>query len=302
MANRSSSELDLSALGESWLIHLQAKNRAAQTLRSYRLALRSFLGWCTEQGIEPVLDRATVAGWQAALLLRGAEPATVRARGTVLRGLSAWLAEEGEIQADKLLGLKSPKVPQKVVEPLTDDEIKRLLKTCASREFRDVRDAAIIRLMVETGMRAGEVIALTTSDIDVRSGWATIRQAKNGKGRKVWFGPKTSAALDRYLRQRRGHRLAGTSALWLGDRGTEFAYGGLRKALAERAKAAGINGFHPHKLRHTFASRWLAAGGSEGGAMAQGGWTQRAMLDRYTQATSEARAAEESRRLCLGDF
>jgi integrase len=109
-----------------------------------------------------------------------------------------------------------------------------------------------------------------------------------------------SAAL--YLRARRAHRLADTPTLWLGDGGRGFSYAGLHKALVGRAELAGIKGFHPHVLRHTAASRWLAAGGSEGGLMAVAGWARREMMDRYVQATRAERAADEARRLGLGDL
>jgi len=112
----------------------------------------------------------------------------------------------------------------------------------------------------------------------------------------VPFGPQTSRALDRYLRARRGHRLAGTPALWLGDRGKAFSYDALHKTLGERARTAGIEGFRPHRLRHTAAHRWLAAGGSEGGLMAVAGWTRPDMLLRYTRAQASARAAAEAPR------
>jgi len=69
-----------------------------------------------------------------------------------------------------------------------------------------------------------------------------------------------------------------------------------------RAARAGIDGFHPHRMRHTAAHRWLAAGGSEGGLMAVAGWTRPDMLMRYTQAQAASRAAEEARRLGLGEL
>jgi len=65
---------------------------------------------------------------------------------------------------------------------------------------------------------------------------------------------------------------------------------------------AGVDGFHPHRLRHTAAHRWLAAGGSEGGLMAVAGWTRPDMLMRYTQAQASSRAAEEAKKLNLGDL
>jgi site-specific recombinase XerC len=59
---------------------------------------------------------------------------------------SAWLADEGEIPADPLLGVKPPKMDQKVTQSLSDDQLKELLKTCKGKTFRDRRDEAIIRL------------------------------------------------------------------------------------------------------------------------------------------------------------
>jgi integrase/recombinase XerD len=212
------------------------------------------------------------------------------------------LLEEGESDADHLLGLRAPKLDAKVVEPLTAEQIRALVAACAGRDLRDRRDEALVRLMIETGARAGEVVALGTEDVDLATGTATVRRGKGGRGRVVPFGRQTARALDRYLRARRGHRLAGTPALRLGDRGRAFSYDALHKTLGERARAAGIEGFRPHRLRHTAAHHWLAAGGSEGGLMAVAGWTRPDMLLRYTRAQASARAAAEARALGLGDF
>jgi len=164
------------------------------------------------------------------------------------------------------------------------------------------RDEALIRLMFETGMRAGEAVALEVNDLDLAEGVAIVRRGKGGKGRTVPFGPDAALALDRYVRLRRAHRLTEASALWLGDRGKRFSYDALHKSLRERADAAGVQGFHPHRLRHTAAHRWLAAGGSEGGLMAVAGWTRPDMLMRYTKAQASANAAEEARGLNLGEL
>ena len=70
-----------------------------------------------------------------------------------------------------------------------------------------------------------------------------------------------------------------------------------RHRRGQATQAAG-----PHKLRHTFATHWLANEGSEGGLMAVAGWSRRDMIDRYARATASERAAVESRRLGLGDL
>lgn len=283
-------------------MHLQAEGRSAGTLESYLIGVRLFLRHCEAAGIPAVLDRRTVNAFTAGLLAAGAAPATARARHMALRRFSSWLAEEGEIERDELLGLKPPRLDAKVVPRLSEDECRALVKACTGKAFIDRRDEALVRLLLETGMRSGEVIALAAVDVDVVTGAAVIRRGKGGRGRVVPFGPHTGRALDRYLRLRRAHRLTAVPALWLGGGGQAFGYHGLRVALAARAELAGISGFHPHVLRHTAAQRWLSGGGSEGGLMAVAGWSRRDMLDRYTRATASERAAEESRRLNLGDL
>jgi integrase len=198
--------------------------------------------------------------------------------------------------------MRPPKLDAKVIPVLSDDELRRLVKACEGRTLRDRRDEALVRLMFETGLRAGEVVALRVEDVDVLGGTLLVRRGKGGSGRLVPFSPQTARALDRYLRLRRQHVLADTSALWLGERSRSFHYDGLYRALVKRARAAGIRNFSPHQLRHTAASRWLAAGGSEGGLMAIAGWRRRDMLDRYAAATRASRAVEEARGLGLGDL
>ncbi|WP_239655209.1 tyrosine-type recombinase/integrase [Mycobacterium riyadhense] len=302
MARRKPPGLDLAALLPSWELALRAERKSPQTIKSYGDGVRGFIRWCETNGHSPALERDLVKGFVADLLDGGAEPSTARARQLGVRRFSAWLEEEGEVDIDPLLGLKAPKLDTKVTESLTETELRRLIKACAGKEFRDRRDEAIVRLMAETGMRAGEVCGLRVADVDLNRGLATVRRGKGGKGRIAPFGDQTARAIDRYLRARRTHRLADTDALWLGDRGKSLEYYGLHAALKYRAQLAGLTGFHPHLLRHTAASRWLAAGGSEGGLMAVAGWSTRDMIDRYTKATAAERAAAEARGLGLGEL
>lgn len=293
---------ELLVLLDSYLLNLRAERKSPQTIKTYGDGVRRFSSWCTDEDVPAALDRATVNAFVAALLDGGAEPATARSRQLALRRFSAWLAEEGEIKTDQLLGLKPPKLDSKVVPELTNVQLVALIAACKGTDFRERRDEAIIRLMIETGLRAGEVVLMNVSDVNLQEGSAVIRRGKGGKGRSVPFGSRTGRAIDRYLRTRRTHRLAGTDVLWLGDRGKEFGYYALYRSLGYRGELAGLEDFHPHVLRHTAAGRWLAAGGSEGGLMAVAGWSRRDMIDRYTRGSSEKRAADEARSLDLGDL
>jgi site-specific recombinase XerD len=293
---------DLAELLTSWQLHLESEAKSELTVRSYTGHVRAWLRWCEQTGRPAELTRDGVQAHIAGMVTTGSEPNTARLRLASLRAFTRWLADEGEIDDDPLIGLRPPKLTVKVTDALTDDQLRLLLKACAGKSLRDRRDEAIVRLMLETGLRAGEVIGLQTTDLDLPRGLVTVRRGKGGKGRIVPFSSQTAAALDRYLRARRGHRRAEGAALWVGVGGKGFGYHGLNDTLRDRARAAGIPRFHLHLLRHTAATRWLRAGGSEQGLMSIAGWSTRSMIDRYTGASASERAAAEARSLGLGDL
>jgi site-specific recombinase XerD len=287
----------------SWQIALRAERKSPKTIESYSWGVKVFLTWCAESGTAPELTKTTVQLFLAALLDGGAEAATARTRHMALRRYAAWLAAEGEIPDNEIVDLPPPKLDSKVTDALTDDQLRALIKACAGKEFIDRRDEAIVRLMAETTVRAGELLGMMLpDDVALKDGVAVVRRGKGGKGRTVPFGPQTAAALDRYIRMRKSHRLADKPELWLGGGGQTFGYNGLDKAIKKRAQMAGINNFHIHLLRSTASVRWLNAGGSEAGLMAIAGWSSRQMLDRYTNASAAERAAAEARTLNLGDL
>jgi site-specific recombinase XerD len=286
----------------SWQLTLAAEHKSPKTIKHYIGGAQTWLRWCENTGTTPELTKSNVQEFIAGLLAAGAQPGTARARYAALRRFSAWLAKEGEISTDVFRDMTPPALDAKITNPLSDDELKDLIGVCAGKDFRSRRDEAIIRLMAETGMRAEECVSLTVDDLDLLRGKALVRRGKGAKGRIVAFGAATAAALDRYKRTRSLHKLANTQAFWLGERSNVFGYHALYRAVVYRARLAGIDDMHPHRLRHTAATRWLAAGGSEGGLMAMAGWSSREMIDRYTAATASERAADESRRLNLGEL
>jgi integrase/recombinase XerD len=297
-------EFDLDDLLTSWTLALRAERKSAQTVKTYTDGVKAYLRHLDEAGLPARITRASLRSFDLALQDGGAKPATVASRHLAVRRFSAWIAEEEPTYLDEVAGMKSPKIDQPSTIPLTDQQLRALVLACRGPEMRDKRDEALVRLMASTGMRAGEVVALTLDSLHLANEppFVHIERGKGGKGRTVPLAPEVARSIDRYRRARRGHRLADTPPLWLGDRGKLFSYDALHKTLKYRAGLAGIEGFHPHLLRHTAAHRWLAKGGSEGGLMAVAGWTRPDMLQRYTKARAEERAITEAQTLNLGDL
>jgi site-specific recombinase XerD len=78
-----------------------------------------------------------------------------------------WLTEEGEITESPMRNMRPPIIPETPVPVLSDDEIKRVLKACEGKEFADRRDMAILRLLIDSGMRRAELAHLTLADVDL---------------------------------------------------------------------------------------------------------------------------------------
>ncbi|MGC4942127.1 tyrosine-type recombinase/integrase [Kribbella sp. DT2] len=287
---------------DSWVVHLQAEHKASRTIRVYATGVRQYFTYCAEKGLPEVLDRRQVQAWIAGMMESGLEPTTADVRLTAVKRFSWWLHDEDEIDTDVLAGIKAPKIGEKIVRPLSMDEIQALLGACKGKDFLARRDEAIIRLMLDTGLRASELCGLKLTDVKVVAGTA-VALGKGNRERTVAFGAQTARALDRWLRVRRTHGKANTSsAFFLGGMGRTFGYPGLARCLALRGEQAGLGPVNPHKLRHTWATRWRNAGGSEQSMMALAGWTSPKMIARYTRATSAERAVAESQQLNLGDL
>ena len=125
-----------------------------------------------------------------------------------LQQLYGWLTAEEWIETDPMARLRPPKPTEKPVPVLSDNQLKTLLGACAGKEFADRRDEAIVRLFVDTGMRVSEMCGIATDDLDMRADQLTVR-GKGDRLRILPFGTKTGTALERYLRLRGRHKLAG---------------------------------------------------------------------------------------------
>src|SRR5579885_2585036 len=182
----------LDSLSLSFQRSLRAANKAPQTVRTYLQALRLFGAYLAAQGMPQEvahIRREHVEAFIAAQVERS-KPATAHSRYRALHLFFKWCIEEGEIKQSPMAHMQPPRVPETPAPVLSEEQLKRLLTVCEGTDFRARRDTAILRLLIDSGMRLSEIAGLRMSDLDMENDLAYVL----GKGRRPRacpFGRKT---------------------------------------------------------------------------------------------------------------
>jgi site-specific recombinase XerD len=280
----------LSSLRESFALHLAPPRYSPKTRAIYLAALDGVIRYLEEQGMPTgarAVRREHIEAWQASRAPNH-KRTTLAVEYRSLHAFWKWAVDEDEVERSPMERMKAPTIPDAPVPVVPDDAFRKLLKTVDGRDFGSRRDRAILLLLYDTGIRRGELAGLKVDDLDLSQGLAYVT-GKGGRLRAARFGAMTAQALDRYLRARRGHRLAGSEALWLGQDGP-VTLSFFAKVIVKHCAEAGLPRLHPHQFRHTFAHNYLADGGQEGDLMQLAGWKSPVMLRRYGASLANERA------------
>jgi site-specific recombinase XerD len=296
----------LSDLAASFRRDLRADGKADRTVTLYLQAIRFFGDWCqTQTGKEATLADLTadkVKDWFAYLNDRF-KPGTVGVRYQGMKRFCGWLLAEGDLTKDPMRGITKPDIPDAPVPVFTDEELANLIKACQGKTFDDRRDEAMVRLLIDCGIRVAELCGLTLDDVVLDAEAAMVIGKGPGGGRKrmVYFGARTARALDRYKRMRAQHRWAHLDAFFLSRRGA-LSTDGARYRMEIRSEQAGLTGRgNPHRHRHTWAHDFLLSGGQERDLKRLAGWSSDVMLERYGASAADARARAAAKKLRRGD-
>ena len=188
----------------------------------------------------------------------------------------SWAQGRRFVTSDPMAAVPRPKFQDKPVEPLTRQEIERILQACkysavaqtnGRRPFKMQRptyrqDKALTMFLLDTGLRASELCALRVGDVDMKTGEVTVRHGKEGgakgdKGRTVYSGKGTRRTLWRYLVEREDGE-NDQAPLFATMNGGRMNRDSLRLLYPRLGEQAEVKKCHPHRFRHTFAQRIYA--------------------------------------------
>ena len=273
-------ELDLGDAVAIYLDHCEAEGFAATTLALYRIVLRQFVAFAEREGrtrtSELSLDLALA--WQRYLRTeqvndrgrrRGSRsrrlaPHTVHGYCRTLRTFAGWLADYTDLPTNPLAKLRPGRLPKKDVQPLSDDEHRRIIESLDPRTAIGLRNLAVVSVLLDTGLRASELCHLRLDDLNLATGEVRVLGGKGAKDRVVALGRRSRAVVTRYVHvfRKAGEFDAGSRApLFLSYRGRPLAREGLARIVAQIGERAGVTPLYPHRFRHTFGVTYLRAGG-----------------------------------------
>jgi site-specific recombinase XerD len=253
---------------------LRAERKTPKTISIYDYVLGKFIGWFTaEYQRAPSLGDFTATQarlffvmvqdkpkWEGHPWLEGKSTAaisgaTLHLYVRTLKTFAGWLAREEHVAADPLAMVRLPKVDQKQLQPLTEEEERTLIGAYDDNNPADCRIKAILLLMLDTGLRRGEVMHLKAEDLELDNGFLLV-MGKGRKERSLPFGYTTEKVLRKYATFfRPDPATPAVEEFFLSPDGYPLTERALPLIFARARRRTGIQRLHPHLLRHTYGVR-----------------------------------------------
>ena len=170
----------------------------------------------------------------------------------ILSSFFTWLENEDYIIKSPVRRIHKVKTTRKVKETLTDENLEKLRDTCSN-----VRDLAILELLISTGMRVGEITRLNISDMNFQER-SCIVLGKGNSEREVYFSAKSKMYIKKYLETRTDDNEALFVSLIKPY--NRLGISGIEILIRNLGKEANINKVHSHKFRRTMATMAIDKG------------------------------------------
>jgi len=253
--------MNLSEAMQVFLLQKQVDGKSGRTLEYYRSKVQMFIAFVGDKllrdvtlqdGQEYVLHLASRPRYEGHPYKKPqTEPMSKASLRAYVRGIKVWITylfEEGYIKTNVFAKLKLPKDQIRVIQVLSDDEIRRVYDSIDPETMMGARLFAIVTLMVDTGLRLGELAGIKLDDIDFKQSRILVT-SKGNKQRFLPFGGTTSKAIRRWIN------------IYRPDSNEPSVFLMSERAIMEAVKRLGVRAGIPrlrcHLFRHTFGTNWI---------------------------------------------
>ncbi len=247
------------ALEEYTSVYMAYRNFAERTRVEYQNDLDDLAGFLERSGEMKVgeLELGQIERYLAHLENKGYAGVTRKRKTITFRSFLSFLYRDGYIGSNIAKNLIPPFVDNKLPAFLTEPEYNRLREACAG----NTRDAALVELLLQTGIRLSELTRLTLDDVEIsdESGFIRIMANRGREERMIPLNSKACNALKAYFADRQD---TGSSILFLNRFGEPLGDRGVQKMLRKYVKSADLGKASVHTLRHTFGTHHVANGTS----------------------------------------
>jgi integrase/recombinase XerD len=252
-----------------YLGHLSVERGASQnTIVAYRRDLAEYEAFLSARGVaEPdELTRDDVTAFVGSLWERGLAPSSVERKVAAIKGFHKFLVREGITENHPTARLPLPKVPERMPDVVSIDDIDRLLGQPFPDGPTGLRDRAMLETLYGCGLRVSELTGLDLTDLDLTDGFLRVF-GKGDKERVVPVGGMALHALQAYLAHGRTYlrpkgslRGLDAAAVFLNTKGSRLSRQGVFGIVRAYGARTGLESLHPHTLRHSFATHLLEGG------------------------------------------
>ena len=244
---------------EAFIFDRMSRGLSKNTIPYYRRKLNNFVDFCQKNQVKNIeeLTSPQIRDYLLTLEKGGHNRGGVFAYYKVLRAFLYWYADENELTgwSNPIRKIKIRIPNNSPLEPADINAIKEIIKTCQNN-FTGLRDKAMIYMLLDTGMRASELLSLNIENVNSITGVIQILHGKGDKFRVAYLSKKSRLALRKYLNLRNERE----GELFTNRDGMLLTYSGLRLMLKRKCKKAEVEYQSPHSFRRLFALIMLRNG------------------------------------------
>ena len=240
---------------------------AANTIAAYRRDLATYAAFLVERGITAPDDvvRTDIEAFVAARRDGGYADSSIERALSAVKGLHTFMLREGFSTATPAAAVALPKKEERLPDVISVEAATRLLEQPFPPTAAGARDRAVLEVLYGCGLRVSELVGLDLRDLYLDEEFARVF-GKGSKERLVPLVGSARSALAVYLDGPRAElaaharRAVPGDAVFLNKNGGRLSRQAVHTICDRYGRAVGIEGLHPHTLRHSFATHMLAGG------------------------------------------